>query len=287
MTNSSHPAQADRTKPPAGYVPCSEKCGRWTNSGKCWTCCARLDGMTLVFQSPDTPDWTPPLAPPAPAPVERRAGQRYLSSTGNICVVTWVNLATERLGLHWETGAGSVDWPIEEFVGRRWKRLPDAPAASEPGRAMYPGGGLASDSMHPPAPAKKAAKTPVCSAFSPMLHGPCSGSILERHRYNGKRLLCDGHYLAFEAADFEAMSDDDAKPTGLLRDPKIPERLPRPRLAHSSLKGVTASKYGGFVAAIRANGKRTRLGTFRTAEEAASAYMAAAKELHGSFVRTI
>jgi len=184
---------------------------------------------------------SPPLTPPTPAPArEVKVGQRYQSSrTGNICKVEWINLATGRLGLCWETGAGSVNWPLEEFVDRKWTLLDHAPATSEPGRACSCG--QEDDEPHtpgcpaePPRPAQEAAKAPVCSAFPSTLHGRCSGNVLERHRYNGRRFLCDGHFLAFESRDFEAMNDD-AKPTGLLRDPKVSERLPRPRLTHSAM----------------------------------------------------
>ncbi len=90
-------------------------------------------------------------------------------------------------------------------------------------------------------PAQEAAKAePKCAAFPETLHGPCSGEVLERCRYNGRRLLCDGHFLAFEARDFEAMNDA-AKPTGLLRDSEVSERLPRHRLTHSAMWADEAS----------------------------------------------
>lgn len=52
----------------------------------------------------------------------------------------------------------------------------------------------------------------------------------------------------------------------------------------SRFKGVYA-EYGKWVAKICANRKRRRLGTFATDVEAARAYDAAAKELHGGFAR--
>lgn len=41
-----------------------------------------------------------------------------------------------------------------------------------------------------------------------------------------------------------------------------------------------------FIAQVQANGKRKRLGSFNTAEEAAAVYAQAAKQLHGAFMRS-
>lgn len=54
----------------------------------------------------------------------------------------------------------------------------------------------------------------------------------------------------------------------------------------SGFKGVTRGRHGrGWVAQIRFNGQNIRLGTHSTREEAARAYDAAARELHGEFAR--
>lgn len=50
-------------------------------------------------------------------------------------------------------------------------------------------------------------------------------------------------------------------------------------------KGVTKRENGRFRAQIKSDGKRYSLGTFTTAEEAHTAYCAAARELHGDFAR--
>lgn len=56
------------------------------------------------------------------------------------------------------------------------------------------------------------------------------------------------------------------------------------RRKHNLPKGVTP-KGGGFVAEIKFNGKRVRLGTFPTPESAHTAYCAKATQLFGEFAR--
>ena len=51
------------------------------------------------------------------------------------------------------------------------------------------------------------------------------------------------------------------------------------------VKGVHLNKNGKFVAQIQANKIHYRLGYFNTLEEAAAAYAAASKKLHGEFGR--
>lgn len=51
----------------------------------------------------------------------------------------------------------------------------------------------------------------------------------------------------------------------------------------SGYKGVYQRKSGTFMSYIKVRGKNRILGTFRTAEEAHSAYRAAAEECHGEF----
>lgn len=51
-------------------------------------------------------------------------------------------------------------------------------------------------------------------------------------------------------------------------------------------KGVYLHQRGKFGARIKSNGKERHLGYFQTAEEAAAAYAAAAKEYFGEFART-
>lgn len=53
----------------------------------------------------------------------------------------------------------------------------------------------------------------------------------------------------------------------------------------TGLKGVWPTGSGRFAAAIKHQGKRTHLGRFDTAREAADAYDAAAKELFGPYAR--
>ncbi len=55
--------------------------------------------------------------------------------------------------------------------------------------------------------------------------------------------------------------------------------------SRSGLKGVHCRKPGQYRVAIRANGKRIRLGTFSTVEEAAAAYGEASQLHHGAFGR--
>ncbi len=50
-------------------------------------------------------------------------------------------------------------------------------------------------------------------------------------------------------------------------------------------KGVMRDRSGRFRAAVRKDGRREYLGTFDTPEEAHAAYVARARELHGSFAR--
>jgi hypothetical protein len=53
----------------------------------------------------------------------------------------------------------------------------------------------------------------------------------------------------------------------------------------SGFRGVEP-KHGRFIARISTRGKKIRLGTFDTAEEASRVYAKAAKEFHGEFART-
>jgi len=182
----------------------------------------------------------PPIAPSTPAPArEVKVGQRYQSSrTGNICKVEWINLATGRLGLCWETGAGSVNWPLEEFVDRKWTLLDHAPATSEPGLPFVAkccgAVGLESHRPHcafvkPAPPAQEAAKAePKCVGVKSF---PCFGPRALRHTVKGKPpfYLCDGHYLHAEAS---LVPDYDTRKTSI---DSMPERLPRPRLTHSAM----------------------------------------------------
>lgn len=57
------------------------------------------------------------------------------------------------------------------------------------------------------------------------------------------------------------------------------------RRSKTGLKGASprSDNPNIFVAQIRINGKQTRIGQFKTAEEAHAAYCKAAKELHGEF----
>lgn len=61
----------------------------------------------------------------------------------------------------------------------------------------------------------------------------------------------------------------------------------RKRAIHSKsgFKGVHQDQYGGFVAAARKNGEYHYAGYFHSAKEAALAYDAKAKEIHGEFAR--
>lgn len=54
----------------------------------------------------------------------------------------------------------------------------------------------------------------------------------------------------------------------------------------SGFKGVGRLRNGRWFAQIKRRGKRTHLGCFATAEEAARAYDAAAAEMHGDFALT-
>lgn len=54
----------------------------------------------------------------------------------------------------------------------------------------------------------------------------------------------------------------------------------------SGYKGVESSRIGTWHARIAFRGQRLRLGTFATAEEAARAYDAKAREFHGEYART-
>lgn len=53
----------------------------------------------------------------------------------------------------------------------------------------------------------------------------------------------------------------------------------------SGVKGVSVEYTGNFVAHIRINGVKKRLGTYKTIEEAAEAYRQAALQHHGDFIR--
>lgn len=53
----------------------------------------------------------------------------------------------------------------------------------------------------------------------------------------------------------------------------------------AGLKGVSVNDSGRFSAAIGAGGRRYRIGTFGTEQEAHDAYVSAAKRLHGEFAR--
>lgn len=53
----------------------------------------------------------------------------------------------------------------------------------------------------------------------------------------------------------------------------------------TGLKGVWLTESGRYTAAIKAGGKRRHLGRFDTADEAAAAYDAAARELFGDYAR--
>ena len=53
----------------------------------------------------------------------------------------------------------------------------------------------------------------------------------------------------------------------------------------SGVKGVVRSRRGGWEARIKLGGRRSHLGTFKTIEEAASAYAIASAQLHGEFGR--
>lgn len=65
----------------------------------------------------------------------------------------------------------------------------------------------------------------------------------------------------------------------------IQNRLCAARTNKSGLLGVSATPHGTYTASIRADGKRYRLGTFPTAEQAHSEYMRAKRDLHHEAMR--
>lgn len=54
---------------------------------------------------------------------------------------------------------------------------------------------------------------------------------------------------------------------------------------HSQMKGIKAEKTEHYAVSIGASGEQRYVGTYDTAAEAAAAYDAAARELHGAFAR--
>ena len=59
----------------------------------------------------------------------------------------------------------------------------------------------------------------------------------------------------------------------------------RTQKTKTGFKGVTVNKYGKIHAAIRSGGKSYHLGTYKTLEEAHTAYSDAARRFHGEFAR--
>ncbi len=218
----------DRSKPPEGYVECPKKCGRWMamkEFAACWTCVGARNPPCG-----DTADWTPPV--PAPA-VERRAGQRWrMECTDGRVIEGTLAMAEET----W--------WPLRDVITndglgatgrcfgfRAWDGsmktmtlLSEAPATSEPGRTVTGhvcGNGCAV--CDPPAtpPAQEAAKAePKCVKCGRCHGGRCGPYPIQPEKENARA------YLDWAATQLGA---------SYLHDDKHPERLPPPRLTHSSM----------------------------------------------------
>ena len=192
----------------------------------------------------------------APAPVERRAGQRWrvtYEKRRHYQIPPAVIELTDRRKEGW--GCRNIEnasfpgwindthWMDGNDQGATMTLVSDAPATSEPGRAemmidskitgtgaQYNPGPAAGDAPAPaiPArPAKGAAKAePKCVGAKSF---PCFGPRALRHTVKGKPpfLLCEGHYLHAEAS---LVPGYDTHKTSI---DSMSERLPRPRLAHS------------------------------------------------------
>lgn len=206
--------------PPAGYVPCEQKCGRYTNARSayaCWTCASRSadnNGRATY------PDWSPPLPPSPAVNVERRAGYAMLQpdpAAGKMIKQLQKHIddvyrlmATPRLFIP----AGSFDLGFA-----------DAPAESvKPcDRPTSP--------LHPPKPcppAQEAPKVPTCRLVGVGPHG-CDGAVAMRiMRGLPVGMYCETAYRTREASITQLTRNATGTPyTG-------PTRLPRPVLAHAA-----------------------------------------------------
>jgi len=208
-----------------------------------------IDGH--IYCSLDCPSRLPPIAPPTPAPArERRAGQRWRS--GHTPPIEFV--LAERLV---DTNLGYLHGPMETWLstdGRRWyfgeielralTLLSDAPATSEPGRAC----GVCDEKTEEPyhcgepvdeaaRPAQEATKASVCVGLDGHV---CSGPVLQRAVGAHRGFMCEKWMLRIESRVTD-LTRFGYRTTDILRDPKIPERLPRPRLMHSAMWADEAS----------------------------------------------
>ena len=85
------PPPVDPFTPPAGYVACAKKCGRWTQVvteyGKfvpeCWECWTDHGRVLKPRLAAEYPDWTMPEAKPE----DVRAGDRMVSADGHVSTV--------------------------------------------------------------------------------------------------------------------------------------------------------------------------------------------------------